>query len=117
MATDINPGLSAFCINKVVYDKLMTFWEEVGLLPIIFEGMIKLEYHNIQMNHHRQINLWPYWLPVDQDTKSLSKVRSFKVSENDNTFERNEDCATVVLKWTDFSIFLKIPIVTLWTYM
>ena len=26
-----------------------------------------------------------------------------KVSENDNTFERNEDCATVILKWTDFS--------------
>ena len=25
-----------------------------------------------------------------------------KVSENDNTFGRNEDCATVFLKWTDF---------------
>ena len=28
-----------------------------------------------------------------------------KVSENDNTFERNEDCATVFLKWTDFRFF------------
>ena len=65
MATDINPGLSAFCINKVVYDKLMTFWEEVGLLPSIFEGMIKLEYHNIQMNHHRQLNLWPFLEHID----------------------------------------------------
>ena len=27
-----------------------------------------------------------------------------KVSKNDNTFERNEDCATVFLKWTDFRI-------------
>ena len=26
-----------------------------------------------------------------------------KVSKNDNTFERNEYCATVFLKWTDFS--------------
>ena len=25
------------------------------------------------------------------------------VSENDNTFERNEDCVTVFLKWKDFS--------------
>ena len=25
-----------------------------------------------------------------------------KVSKNDNTYERNEDCATVFLKWTDF---------------
>ena len=25
-----------------------------------------------------------------------------KVSQNDNTFERNEECATVFLKWTDF---------------
>ena len=34
----------------------------------------------------------------------LSKVLSFRLtlfyfSENDNTFERNEDCATVFLKW------------------
>ena len=27
----------------------------------------------------------------------------FDFSKNDNTFERNEDCATVFLKWTDFS--------------
>ena len=26
-----------------------------------------------------------------------------QVSENYNTFERNEDCATVFLKWTDFN--------------
>ena len=26
----------------------------------------------------------------------------FDFSKNDNTFERNEDCATVFLKWTDF---------------
>ena len=26
-----------------------------------------------------------------------------KISKNDNTYERNEDCATVFLKWTDFS--------------
>ena len=26
-----------------------------------------------------------------------------KVSENDNTFGRNEDCTTVFLKWTDFT--------------
>ena len=25
-----------------------------------------------------------------------------QVSKNDNTFERNVDCATVLLKWTDF---------------
>ena len=31
-----------------------------------------------------------------------------KVRENDNTFERNEDCATVFLKWKDFNrIFWK----------
>ena len=29
----------------------------------------------------------------------------FDFGENDNTFERNEDCATVFLKWTDFSSF------------
>ena len=73
MATDINPGLNAFGINKVVYDKLMTFWEEVGLLPIIFEGMIKLEYHNIQMNHHRKINLWPFLEHIDY---TLVKTRN-----------------------------------------
>ena len=27
----------------------------------------------------------------------------FDFSKNDNTFERNEDCATAFLKWTDFS--------------
>ena len=27
----------------------------------------------------------------------------FDFSKNDNTFERNEDCATVFLKWMDFS--------------
>ena len=27
----------------------------------------------------------------------------FDFSENDNTFERNEDCATAFLKWTDFT--------------
>ena len=32
-----------------------------------------------------------------------------KVSENDNTFERNEDCATVFLKWTDFSVIWIFP--------
>ena len=26
----------------------------------------------------------------------------FDFSKNDNTFERNEDCASVFLKWTDF---------------
>ena len=29
----------------------------------------------------------------------------FVFSINDNTFERNEDCATVFLKWTDFTLF------------
>ena len=28
-----------------------------------------------------------------------------KVRENDNSFERNEDCATVFLTWTDFNIW------------
>ena len=28
----------------------------------------------------------------------------FDFRKNDNTFERNEDCATVFLKWTDFRI-------------
>ena len=36
----------------------------------------------------------------------LSKVMSFSLcfefSKNDNTFERNEDCTNVFLKWTDF---------------
>ena len=33
----------------------------------------------------------------------------FDFSKNDNTFERNEDCATVFLKWTDFrKDFVKI---------
>ena len=31
-----------------------------------------------------------------------------KVSENDNTFERNENCATVFLKWTYFTLFCEI---------
>ena len=30
-----------------------------------------------------------------------------KVSKNDNTFERDEDCTTIFLKWTDFSKFPK----------
>ena len=29
------------------------------------------------------------------------------ISKNDNTLERNEACATVFLKWTDFSLFVK----------
>ena len=31
----------------------------------------------------------------------------FDFSENDNTFERNEDCATVFLKWMDFDKEMK----------
>ena len=37
------------------------------------------------------------------DTKSLSVVSFGCYIENDNNFERNEDCATVFLKWTVFN--------------
>ena len=33
-----------------------------------------------------------------------SRWNQNKVGENDNAFERNEDCATVFLEWTDFSL-------------
>ena len=41
-------------------------------------------------------------------TSFLSKVLPFLLkpkqnSENDNTYERNEDCSAVFLKWTDFT--------------
>jgi hypothetical protein len=32
----------------------------------------------------------------------------FDSSENDNTFNRNEDCVTVFLKWTDFNEFFTL---------
>ena len=43
----------------------------------------------------------------------LSKVLSFLLTlfwfqQNDNTFERNEDCATVFLKWTDFKYIFNL---------
>ena len=40
---------------------------------------------------------------------SCSILISFK-SENDNTFERNEDCITVFLKWTDFKMLHKMKV-------
>ena len=34
-----------------------------------------------------------------------------KVSKNDTTFERNEDCATVFLKWTDFNWIIILSVI------
>ena len=43
----------------------------------------------------------------------------FDFSNNDNTFERNEDCATVFLKWTDlvpFSSFIFVLSIFLYLF-
>ena len=39
-------------------------------------------------------------LPFSLKSKQMNK----QMKSNDKTFERNEDCATVFLKWTDFSL-------------
>ena len=43
-----------------------------------------------------------YFLKYEPTKISIFQL-CFDFSKNDNTFERNEDCATVFLKWTDFS--------------
>ena len=40
----------------------------------------------------------------------------FDFSKNDNTCERNEDCATVFLKWTDFSLHIYLCWIS-WTIL
>ena len=38
----------------------------------------------------------------------------FDYSKNDNTFERNEECATIFLKWTDFDYFFSFRKIRIW---
>ena len=66
-------------------------------------------------NHEKWLKSIHFKNPVALSSFSIQhQLNQNKVSwcciENDNDFERNEDRATVFLKWTDFSLkFPKVP--------